>query len=310
MTQLDGGLGNQMFQYAVGRALSLQYGVPLFLDTSAYSHYTTRKYALGVFDINARIAAAEEIAVFKPSAKKDFQSILRSLADKAPTRAVLLVKNLVPRGIVSKPGRGLPPDSKYLYREKQEFVFDERVLAEPPPLYLNGYWQNEKYFARHRDTILRDFTLRTPISEKARAYQKMIQETMSVSLHIRRGDYVRSAAARKLYEGVCDLDYYRRALELLKRKIPEISVFVFSDEIAWAKANLSCDRAIFVEGCVDCQELFLMSCCKHNIIANSSFSWWGAWLNCNAGKIVLAPRRWHNSGDEDHTPIAESWTRV
>lgn len=310
ITRLDGGLGNQMFQYAAGRALSLQYGVPLFLDTSAYSHYTTRKYALGVFNINARIAAAEEIAALRPTAKKDFQSVLRSMADKAPTRVVLLVKNIVPRGVMGKSSRGLPPDSKHLYREKQEFGFDETLLARQPPLYLEGYWQNEKYFVYRRDALLREFRLRAPISEKAKAYQKTIQETTSVSLHIRRGDYVRSAAARKLYEGVCDLGYYARSLELLNRMAPDMSVFVFSDEIAWAKANLNCDRAVFVERCADFEELFLMSCCKHNIIANSSFSWWGGWLNCNAEKIVVAPRRWYRSGDESHTPIPENWTRV
>ena len=299
-----------MFQYAVGRALSLGCDAPLYMDLGSYSHYSTRKYALDVFKINARVAAPADITIFKPHGPEELRSSVRVLADKVPTRLVRMAKNIMPEGLARKFGRRLPPDSRHYYREKRQFAFDETVLAGQPPLYLDGYWQNEKYFVRHRDTILRDFTLRTPISEKAKAYQKMIHETMSVSLHIRRGDYVRSAAARRLYEGVCDLGYYARALELLNHKVPEISVFVFSDEIAWAKANLSCDRAIFVEGCVDFEELFLMSRCKHNIIANSSFSWWGAWLNCNAGKIVLAPRRWHNSGDEDHTPIAESWTRV
>ncbi|MGC9261061.1 MAG: alpha-1,2-fucosyltransferase [Phycisphaerae bacterium] len=299
-----------MFQYAIGRVLSLDRGVPLYMDLGSYSHYSTRKYSLDVFNISAEIAAPADIMMFKPPAHRDIKSIVRVLADRVPTPLVRMVKNIIPERLPSRFGRRLPPDSRHYCREKQQFTFDETVLAGQPPLYLDGYWQNEKYFVRHRDTILREFTLRVPISEKAKAYQKTIQKTVSVSLHIRRGDYVRSAVARKLYEGVCDLDYYRRALELLRHKIPDMSVFVFSDEIAWAKANLNCQRAVFIERCADFEELFLMSCCRHNIIANSSFSWWGAWLNCNAGKIVIAPRRWHKSGDEIHTPIAESWVRV
>ncbi len=310
MTQLDGGLGNQMFQYAIGKSLSLQCGVPLYLDTSVYSHYTTRKYALGVFNISAQIASNEDIVFFKPAVKKNPLGIIKTLADKTPTHAVLLVKGILPRGMMGKLLRPPPADSNYIYREAEPFVFNADVLMAKPPLYLDGYWQNEKYFVRHRDIILRDFTLRVPISEKAIAYRKIIQETPSVSLHIRRGDYVHVAAARKLYDGICDLEYYGRALDFLKQKIQDISVFVFSDEIAWAKANLHQERAIYVEGCADFEEMYLMSCCRYNIIANSSFSWWGAWLNVATEKIVITPRRWHKSGDDNHTPIPETWMRV
>ncbi len=310
VTRLDGGLGNQMFQYAIGRVLSMDCGVPLYVDLGSYSHYSTRKYALGVFNISAQIAAAKDIGIFAPAVRADLKNFVRKLAQKSPTRLVLTIKNLMPHGFSSKLGRRLPPNSKHYYRENEQFIFDHNVLARRPPLYLDGYWQNEKYFVGYREAILRDFTLRTPISEKAKIYQNMIQVHASVSLHIRRGDYVRNAAARKLYDGICDLDYYGRALDFLKQKIQDISVFVFSDEIAWAKANLHQERAIYVEGCADFEEMYLMSCCRHNIIANSSFSWWGAWLNANEEKIVMAPRRWHRTGDDNHTPIPESWVRV
>ena len=137
----------------------------------------------------------------------------------------------------------------------------------------------------------------------------MIQRSASVSLHIRRGDYVHSAA-RDLFGGVCDIGYYNSALALLKSKIPDVSVYVFSDEIEWAKANLSHANTVFLEQCADYEEMFLMSRCEHNIIANSSFSWWGAWLNTNAEKIVIAPRRWHKTGGNALTPVPASWTRL
>jgi hypothetical protein len=310
VTRLDGGLGNQMFQYAIGRVLSLDRGVPLYVDIGSYSHYSTRKYALGVFNISAQIATPKDISIFTPTEGANLKNFVRRLAQKSPTMLVLAVKNLMPHEFSSKLGRRLSPESKHYYRENKEFIYDHTVLAEQPPLYLDGYWQNEKYFVGHRETILRDFTLRAQLSEKAKTYQNMIQNHASVSLHIRRGDYVHVAAARKLYDGVCDLEYYGRALEFMKQKIPDLSVFVFSDEIAWAKAHLRHEHAIYVEGCADFEEMYLMSCCRHNIIANSSFSWWGAWLNANAEKIVVAPRRWHKSGDDNHTPIPETWMRV
>ncbi len=312
MTRLDGGLGNQMFQYAVGRALSLGCGVPLYLDATVYRSYTSRQYTLGVFDVKAEIYSARKAALLKFAPLEAGGRIIGKLARKLPSDVITMVKRILAERASGRQKHAPPHGSGHYRREKEKYAFDETILSIQPPVYLDGYWQNENYFVHHRTEILRDFELKVPISEKAAEYKRMIVQTApaSVSLHIRRGDYVQSREARKLYDGICDLDYYDRALQMLNSAVPEPSIFVFSDDLAWARAHLRFERMIFVEGCLDYEEMFLMSCCQHNIIANSSFSWWGAWLNANKEKIVIGPRRWHKSGSNLFTPLPENWRRV
>lgn len=285
VTRLIGGLGNQMFQYAVGRALSLRHEVPLFLDMNSFSEYRLREYALGVYNIQARALATNEVPKLKLAPWYLPKEMLRRLAGR-------------PRA-----------HSRGYCGEREQFVLDHALFERRPPLYLDGYWQNEKYFIGHRETILRDFSLKAPISERARAYQRMIGEVVSVSLHVRRGDYVSNPAAHN-YHGTLGLDYYDRAMGIIGAALPEPSIFVFSDEIAWAKEHLKYDRMVFVEGCEDFEEIFLMSCCRHNVTANSSFSWWGAWLNNNPDRVVVAPRRWVNPKFTTGGPHPESWMRI
>jgi hypothetical protein len=308
ITRLDGGLGNQMFQYAVGRSLSLRYNAPLYLDASIYRSYTTRQYALGVFNVAAERLPAANSPLSESSVLRSTGRILGNLARRLPPFASSALSSLITKKNTAIPQGNAEQGFGPLCREKQEFEFDQTVLESPPPLYLMGFWQNEGYFLAYQDTIRHDFTLRLTVSPNVGDYQRMIARQPSASLHIRRGDYVRGSASPRL--NVCSLDYYNNALRLLSSRTPDLSVFVFSDEIAWAKAHLKFGRTVFIEGCKDYEEMFLMSRCHHNIIANSSFSWWGAWLNPNKNKIVVAPQRWVNADIGDRTPVPPDWVRI
>ncbi len=178
--------------------------------------------------------------------------------------------------------------------------------------FVDEYYQNEKYFIGIADKIRKEFTLKNDFSAPAKEYLQRIENSDSVSLHIRRGDYV---ANKKInaYHGVCGLDYYNEATRIIKEKINNPIFFVFSDDIHWAKENLKGNEFVFVScpEIEDIEELILMSKCKHNIIANSSFSWWGAWLNDNSEKIVIAPKKWFNDKKAKQMDIVPSnWLRI
>ncbi len=178
--------------------------------------------------------------------------------------------------------------------------------------FVDEYYQNEKYFIDIAGEIKKEFTLKNDFSEKAKEYLQRIENSNSVSLHIRRGDYVENKKVNA-YHGVCGLDYYNEAMRIIKEKINNPVFFVFSDDIAWAKENLKGTEFVFVScpEIEDVEELILMSKCKHNIIANSSFSWWGAWLNNNSEKIVIAPKKWFNNKKAKQMDIVPSnWLRI
>lgn len=268
--KLNGGLGNQMFQYAFGRNLAIKNNTELKLDISAFknmpSQNTPRNYALGVFNINENIVISKELKKYKKSiAMKFFQKI----TDIFP--------------------------GNYIYETK--FNFNPKIAQLSKDAYLDGYWQTEKYFKNTENIIRNEFTLKNNMGEKALSAVSQINNTNSVSIHIRRGDYIVDKKTNA-YHGSCTLDYYRKAVGIIKGKIDNPYFFIFSDDIPWVKNNLKIDcNVIFVskEGMKDYEEMILMSKCKHNIIANSSFSWWGAWLNNNSKKIVIAPKKWFNN---------------
>ena len=308
ITRLHGGLGNQMFQYSLGRALSLLHHAPLYLDISVYRSYSTRQYALDVFNIAASALPTPGPFVTKLPLFRAAGRVMGNIARQLPPGVVAMISGMAAKGSKVKIPDAIAADPDHLRRESEQFAFDSTVLASHPPIFLVGFWQNEKYFSAFRETIQRDFTLRAPLSATARAYAKAVAQQPSASLHIRRGDYVHSSACKRL--NVCGLDYYGRALRLLVSRAPDVCLFVFSDEIEWAKAHLKFDRTVFIEGCKDYEEMFLMSRCTHNIIANSSFSWWGAWLNANAQKIVVAPGQWVNADIGGRTPVPDTWEKV
>lgn len=176
-----------------------------------------------------------------------------------------------------------------------------------------GFYQGEKYFRGVENIIHKEFTLKNSLSKVAQEIASQILKTKdSVSVHIRRGDYV-SDVKTNAHHGTCDLSYYIEAIKIITIKITSPTFFVFSDDINWARENLKIDKVVYVSDSEikDYEELILMSKCAHNIIANSSFSWWGAWLNQNNEKIVIAPKQWTVKKTADELDILpKSWIQI
>ena len=293
--RIIGGLGNQMFQYALGRRLSLEREEPLRLDTTGFATYELHALALDHLAIQAEPATPEEV---------------RQLTEVPPR----FPENVIPRRWLPRAlrrSRRLAPTHLV---ERQGFHFDPDVLAHPSPLYLDGYWQSERWFAPVADQIRTDFQVPTPLAGRDREVADAIDEGLAVSLHVRRGDYAADAKTRATH-GLCPISYYEKALAHLDEALGTYRVFVFSDDPAWVAEHLPLpeDRVLVDhnDASTNYEDLRLMSRCHHHIIANSSFSWWGAWLNPREDKIVVAPRQW--LGDPDvATPdvCPASWVRL
>ncbi|MGE3549661.1 MAG: glycosyltransferase [Geobacter sp.] len=283
IVRLIGGLGNQMFQYALGRTISLMHNVPLKLDVSEFASYKLRKYSLQHFDIVEKIATELDLRAFSSDAKP------------------ISVNNEVPYYL--KP-----------IVEQQGHNFDPNIFKLNPPAYLKGYWQSEKFFVSIKDIIKKDFTIKPFNSNYHKYLESQISSSDSIAIHIRRGDYVSNPETWS-YHGVCPIEYYTDSLKLIECQIENPTIFVFSDDPAWVKLHIKfVYPTVYVESCgteYDAIELWLISRCKHQIIANSTFSWWGAWLNTNPNKIVCAPERWfaiaHKNTDD---LIPNDWQKV
>jgi len=286
---IKGGLGNQMFQYAFAYAVAKNNKTRLQLDISNFDSYGLRQYELGKYCINVEITSVSEKNRLKYKKESIFTRLFRQLARKEK------------------------PLATSYYREAC-FQFDNAAVNKLGAVYFDGYWQSEKYFSSYRADLLEHFSLKATVRAKSKEYQQKILANQAVSLHIRRGDYVANAKANAVH-GTCGLDYYREAVSAIKKAMDNPYFFIFSDDMGWAKENIDfIDQAIFVElgsGSLDHEEIWLMSECQHNIIANSSFSWWGAWLNTNPSKIVIAPQNWFkDSSINTKDLIPESWLRL
>ncbi|MBV5329827.1 MAG: alpha-1,2-fucosyltransferase [Chlorobium sp.] len=290
IVRLIGGLGNQMFQYAAGRSLSDSHHVPLLLDISGFEQYDLRRYELGGFNIRGRSAHLDELNSFGPSQVKP--SLFFQVLEKVGIR-------------------------KYKKRlQEASFSYDSRILTVKPPVYLDGYWQSERYFS-HIESVLRsEFSLKEKLTTANADMVKQITSAgeCAVSVHIRRGDYVTNPHTAQ-YHGVCSLDYYRTAVSYIAERVSQPHFFIFSDDHDWVLKNFDIDYQMTLVQVNDANQgiydLHLMKACRHHIIANSSFSWWGAWLNPSSEKIVLAPKRWFASSGKDTSDLLPaSWVRL
>ncbi|QMW02140.1 alpha-1,2-fucosyltransferase [Spirosoma foliorum] len=277
ISRISSGLGNQLFQYAVGRNLALTKKTALYIDLSyyrcEYSDDTPRKFKL------------------------DFFSVSYNNLQKSPLEYLSKATRLLPN-------RSWRPFVAYL--KEKYFHFDPQVLTEDVGcLILQGFWQSEAYFRQHADTIRRELQLSRIPSIEFEAYHQQIQDSpLPVSIHVRRGDYVSHPDFSKRF-GFVGLDYYQRAVDILTKQHKNPQFFVFSDELAWAKQNLTLpEHTVFVQNTgptADVADLVLMSRCHHHIIANSSFSWWSAWLNHNPDKLIIYPKNWFRNQPDWNT---------
>jgi hypothetical protein len=275
IVKLMGGLGNQMFQYALGRHLSeihkvtLKFDQHFLIDRTPRPDFTYRDYELGIFKINESFASVGEVRRFCP----------RGFWPRLWLKLNLIFTN------------------KEIKKEEQDryYPFDASVLKAGSNTYLDGFWQSGEYFKDISDILKKEFQFKESPHANIISYLDKIKGSNSISIHIRRGDYVTSKSISN-YHGVCSLDYYNNSVKYVAEKIDHPEFFVFSDDIEWAKQNLKINFPhLFIQNDRSVpayEDMRLMTACKHNIIANSSFSWWAAWLNNNPEKIVVAPLKW------------------
>lgn len=188
-------------------------------------------------------------------------------------------------------------------------LFNENLLVVPKKSYLKGYFQTERYFQNIRSILEKEFTLLEPISYSSNQYKNEIEaHANSCSLHVRRGDYISNKKANKVH-GTCDLNYYKRAIEFIESQYKNIHFFIFSDDLNWVKNNLKLKNGTYIDhDVIPHEDLYLMSLCRFNITANSSFSWWGAWLNKHKNKMVISPKKWYVS--KETNIICNDWIKL
>ncbi|CAG1016425.1 GDP-Fuc:beta-D-Gal-1,3-alpha-D-GalNAc-1, 3-alpha-GalNAc-diphosphoundecaprenol alpha-1,2-fucosyltransferase [Anaerolineales bacterium] len=288
IVRLMGGLGNQMFQYATGLRLAQSLSVPLKLDLSWFESIphgvTTREYQLAAFRVSAAVASREDIE--------------RSRG-KLPVNLARL----------------WPFHRRGGYVKETKFTFHPRILSLTPPVYLDGYWQSEKYFADSRDALLQEFRLKNPLSRERAQIAEIISISTGVGIHVRRGDYVTNPSAAS-FHGICPREYFVEAAAKISEMVLCPHFFIFSDDPEWVSQNLLPQikpATIVTEDVSDSaqQDLFLMSRCTHFILSNSTFGWWGAWLGQDPSKVIIAPRRWFaDGGISERDLVPDAWLRL
>ena len=288
IVNIIGGLGNQMFQYAFLLALREHTGDECLMDTSKFATYGLHNgFELNrVFNISCRCATKDELKkVTRYTSNYKLSRIFRKLL---PDRKTEVIESM--------------PRCTYI-----ENIFTDAVGDK----YYDGIWQNERYFSNIKHIIYKEFSFRQKPSARNTQFCKKFESETTVSIHIRRGDYLK----HKNYIGLCGLDYYTKAIEYVKAKYgKDISFAIFSNDITWCEANIKPLLSDYVVTIVDWNkgkesynDMRLMSCCKVNIIANSSFSWWAAYLNKHSNNEVIAPAVWTNMPVEFNRQLSD-WT--
>lgn len=272
VVRLKGGLGNQLFQYAAGRHLAHINNTELIVDTSVLespeSDKIPRVYELGIFNVKCTLADEKIV--------NQFHGTEFSAYDRAMTKLFSFGKN-----------------KKYRY---DGFGFDEHLLELRGNYYLCGYFMSDKYFKAIEDIIRKELVIKPESLPAENEISQQIRQTNSVAVHIRRGDYIRNLSSMEAH-GLCSKDYYSKSIEYLKNTLGENAhYFIFTDDEAWIKKEMNWDIPYtLVSNKSTVEDFYWMSLCKHAIIANSTFSWWAAWLISNPDKIVIMPKHWTNN---------------
>jgi hypothetical protein len=293
---LRGGLGNQMFQYAFAVHLAKKNNTSIIIDTvylqdrTPRRDFTYRNYDLDIFKLTPCF------------------SRLSRIASKVPIPILWLGMDVAMNKIENLVG------TKKLLHEKNK-KFDNSVIATAyKNVCIIGYWQSEKYFKENSDEVRKAFQFKTLLDGEAIQVGEKIQTKNSVALHVRRGDYITKKVIKDM--GETSISYYQDAIKYIAQHVNNPEFFIFSDDIEWCREHINLSfPTTYIEpslaGPKASHHLQLMSLCKHNIIANSSFSWWGAWLNKNPHKIVIAPKKWYaysREGEDDIIP--QEWLKI
>ncbi|MFK5854814.1 MAG: alpha-1,2-fucosyltransferase [Bacteroidota bacterium] len=291
VVNIIGGLGNQMFQYAFGYAVSRELKTDLVLDLSDFTGYSLHNgfELVKVFGIEAEAAKNKQLRKVFGFGWKNKKRII--LSDRF--RLYKLYSSI--------------------YKEKSH-SFNSEVFDLKGSMFFHGYWQTEKYFLKYEDEIRRQFSFLGMLDSNNQVIADEVVKKNTVSLHVRRGDYVSNTKNHSVH-GCCSLSYYQDAIDYIVSNVRAPIFYVFSDDISWVRDNLKISfEVIYVDinsGENSYRDMQLMSMCKHHIIANSSFSWWGAWLGGNKSKIVVSPKQWFvNEGMNCLDVIPEGWVRL
>lgn len=281
---LSGGLGNQMFQYAIGRSLSQRIGAALWLDLSWFQGRGDRHFALAPFDIRGQQCLAWP-----------------RLPPLAQAQLSRISRRWFPRIM------GVP-----VWREPH-FNFTPKFNEITGPVFLEGYWQSEQYFKGIRELLLREFALRQPLPSRCLEMLNRIRDCDAICVHVRRGDYVSNPVAQRVH-GTLPLSYYQQGVLELKKDLTRPRCFIFSDDPEWVRSTMKVDCPATIvdinDGAAAHLDLILMSACDHFLLANSSLSWWGAWLNDSVEKRVIAPAQWFPVPNIDTRDlIPNTWIR-
>lgn len=278
-----GGLGNQMFQYACYKALSKKFP-DVKADLNSFN-----------FDTAHNGYELEDI----------FQLTITKVSPF--TGGIYDIKN---RKWIYRKIRRVLNLKKYHKAEEKDFTFDPAIFSDSKSRYYSGFWQNEDYFIDIADEIRKDFKFSALTAQQNIDILKKIEQTNSVGVHVRRGDYVN----HPVFGGLCEKKYYDQAIQIVQSRTNDAKFFIFSNDIDWCVKNLNINNCEFIswnKGTQSYIDMQLMSACKHNIIANSSFSWWAAWLNNNPEKIVIGPEKWlHGDQYDTSTLLPASWIKI
>ena len=288
IVRIIGGLGNQMFQYALALALKQQQeNEEVKLDLSAFRGYNKH----GGFHLAQCFGTTLPAATWQEVAQLAWY---------------------YPHYQLWRLGHRVLPVRKTMLKEPDNGAFLPEVLQRKGDAYYEGYWQDERYFSHYRPAILQAFTFPAFTNPRNLAVQQQINTTESVAIHVRRGDYLHDA----LFRNTCGLAYYQRAITCILQHVVHPVFYVFSDDMAWCRQHiqplLQTNEAVFVDwnhGKACICDLHLMTLCRHHIIANSSFSWWGAWLSPHQAGWIIAPKQWY-AHEEKVSPAAERWLKL
>jgi hypothetical protein len=297
VVRLMGGLGNQMFQYAAALHLALRHATELkldvtfLLDRTPRENFTFRDFDLVVFPLAIKIATPLEIRRFRRLAERGTRTLIEKLEDKLGNRHYYLERCL---------------------------DFDRRVLELPDETYLEGYFQNEKYFEAIASKIRTSFHLAPDQTKLPAATRRLAEDILGsggICLNVRRGDYVQNPLTNRVH-GVCSKDYYQNALASLQAQRQLGKVFVFSDDVEWCRANFKEGKHLTIVGDEHAGERFstkfwLMTLSRHFVIPNSTFAWWAAWLGSAPDKLVFRPNHWFHAPEKRHIDICPSaWVPI
>lgn len=286
VVRLMGGLGNQLFQYAAAKHLSVLNNAELYFDTSFFStkteDTTPRKFELDVFHIKYKLATDEMLNHFHGCEFNSTELVLTKLLSFGKFK-------------------------KYKFNE---YGFDEHFLDLKGNYYVRGFFQSEKYFSSIKSIIREELIIDQEHLPADVPLVNQIKNTANaVSIHIRRGDYIRNLTSMDAH-GICSKDYYVKSIKLLREKLGEdLHFYIFTDDPTWVRneMNWAIDSTI-VSDKKPIEDFYLMSLCNHNIIANSTFSWWAAWLNENENKSIIVPKQWTNMLQTEKIELApKNW---